>query len=167
MTTNTEPNGSVTPMPTSNRIGDLRSSWQDEWETQQVVIRFTAHFDAGEHDEMASFFAPEAVWYQARGPIHGVDELLIRMAALPADQLMRHVLTNLRTTIVSADEAIVDSYVTVYLQPGADPCRIVESFGPKNFARYRDRLRRVDGRWLIDERRVVFDLKFPHTSDPN
>jgi hypothetical protein len=88
------------------------------------------------------------------------------MAELPRDQIMRHVLTNLRTTIISQDEAVVDSYFTVYLQrkpeDGALP---VKAHGPKNVGRYRDRLRRIDGCWLLDERIVIFDIKLPEGAD--
>lgn len=141
-------------------------TFADEWATQQVVIRFTAHFDAGEHDQMVHYFSPSAIWYQARGPIRGPRELRERLAEMPRDQLMRHVITNLRTTFISRDEALVDSYFTVYLQsrPASDTS-IVSALGAKNIGRYRDRVRRVDGRWLLDERRVVFDLRLPHTSD--
>jgi hypothetical protein len=139
------------------------SAWfADEWSTQQLVVRFTANFDAGEHSQMAEDFAPNAVWYQALGPIHGRDELRTRMTELPPDLLMRHVLTNLRTTFLGRDEAVVDSYVTVYLQdrlPQHDAA--VPTHGAKHLGRYRDRLRRIDGRWLLDERRVTFDFRLP------
>jgi hypothetical protein len=134
----------------------------DEWETQQVVLRFTAHFDAGEHGRMEEYFAPDGVWYQARGPIRGHQELRERMAALPKHQIMRHVLTNLRTTLVSQDEAVVDSYFTVYLQERSqDDSSPVSTPGPRNVGRYRDCLRRIGGRWLLNERRVTFDLRLP------
>jgi SnoaL-like protein len=134
----------------------------DEWQTQQVVLRFTAHFDAGEHERMELLFAPDAVWHQARGPIHGRAELRQRMASLPPDQVMRHVLTNLRTTMLSRDEAVVDSYFTVYLQRrSGDTTAPTATRGPRSVGRYRDRLRRIEGRWLLYERRVTFDLTLP------
>jgi len=153
------------------RATDPSSRVVDEWECQQVVLRFTAHFDAAEHREMEKYFAPDGVWYQARGPIHGHEQLRERMAALPTDQVMRHVLTNLRTTLAGSDEAIVDSYFTVYLQKrpaGADASSSpVSTPGPRNIGRYRDVLRRREGRWLLFERRVMFDLKVDQTSPPS
>jgi hypothetical protein len=136
------------------------STLGDEWATQQVVLRFTANFDVREHGLMEEDFAPDGIWHQALGIIRGRDELRTRMAAFPPDLHMRHVLTNLRTTFVSPDVAVVDSYFTVYVEPrlhDVDPP--VESSGAKNMGRYRDRLERIDGRWLIVERQPTFDFK--------
>ncbi len=134
----------------------------DEWETQQVVVRFTAHFDAVEGDRMEQYFAPAAVWYQPRGPVRGRAELRERMAAFPRDVTMRHVITNLRTSFLGPDDALVESYFTLYkgtrVQSGEEA---VITHGPKNVGRYHDRLRRIDGRWLLDERRVTFDFSLP------
>ena len=131
----------------------------DLWTCSQVVLRFTAHFDAGEHAEMETYFAPDGVWFQARGPIYGRIELRERMASMPANQLMRHVLTNIRPTIVGTDLAVVDSYFTVYLQTTSTGELPVTTSGPRNVGRYHDVLKRVEGRWLVAERTVHFDLK--------
>ena len=140
----------------------------DEWECQQVVLRFTAHFDVFEHEEMERYFAPDGVWYQALGPICGIEELRARMRGLSREQVMRHVLTNLRTTFISDDESAVDSYFTVYHEKWADGQGTRESpmptYGPRNIGRYHDRLRRIVGRWLIYERRVTFDLRVQNGS---
>jgi hypothetical protein len=140
---------------------ELAVGLPDQWECQQVVLRFTAHFDAGEHEQMEQYFAPDAVWYQALGPIRGRGELRQRLASLPGDLVMRHVLTNLRTTLTGPDEAVVDSYFTVYLQRRDGESAPVATDGPRNIGRYADRLRRIDGRWLLCERRVTFDLTVP------
>lgn len=151
----------------SDRIGgavspDLFANLLDQWECQQVVLRFTAHFDAGEYDQMEAYFAPDAVWHQALGPIRGRDELRHRMASFPKDLVMRHVLTNTRTTLTGTDVAVVDSYFTVYLAKQADDhATPVATDGPRNIGRYHDRLCRIDGRWMLHERQVRFDLTIP------
>jgi hypothetical protein len=141
---------------------DLLSRVADEWLAQQVILRFVAHLDAGEHECMERFFAPDAVWYQAQGPIRGRAELRERLASLPHDQIVRHVLTNLRTTMISRDEALVESYFTVYLQRrSGDAAAPVATQGPRHIGRYHDRLRRIDGEWLLSERQTTFDLTLP------
>ncbi len=139
---------------------DHASTLDDEWATQQVVLRFTANFDAREHGRMEEDFAPDGVWYQALGIIRGRDGLRRSMAAFPTDLHMRHVLTNLRTTFVNADVAVVDSYFTVYVEtrvPDVGPP--VTTKGAKNIGRYHDRLERIEGRWLLAERQPEFDFK--------
>jgi hypothetical protein len=141
--------------PTGSALGTVA----DLWACSQVVLWFTAHFDAGEYAEMEQYFAPDGVWFQARGPIHGRGELRERMASMPADQVMRHVLTNLRPTFISADQVLVDSYFTVYLEPRPTGVLSVPTAGARNVGRYRDTLRKIDGHWLLSERSVHFDLK--------
>jgi hypothetical protein len=141
---------------------DLLSRIADEWLTQQVILRFVAHLDAGEHERMEPLFAPDAVWYQAQGPVHGRAELRERLATLPDDHIVRHVLTNLRTTMIGRDEALVESYFTVYLQQqSGDAEAPVAAQGPRHVGRYHDRLRRIDGQWMLSERRTTFDLVLP------
>jgi len=141
--------------------GSAAASVLDEWECQQAVLRFTAHSDAGEHRQMEQYSAPEGFWHQALGLIHGLDELRERLDSLPPDQLMRHVLTNLRTTITGRDEAVVDSYFVVYLEGRSENGDApVLTNGPRTVGRYRDSMRRLGGRWLICERQVTFDMKF-------
>lgn len=128
---------------------------------QDTVLRFTAHFDAGEYLEMETFFAPDGVWKRPDGNIVGTEALRQRMAALPGNWMMRHVITNLRTRIVDADHAHVDSYFTVYMHVfGAEAVtRPAPLAGPLSVGRYHDELVRVDGVWKISLRHPVHDLK--------
>src|SRR5690606_32881458 len=91
---------------------------------EDVVHRFSAHFDAFEHEEMERYFAPDARWARHDGDIRGLGQLRERMARRPTNTVVRHVITNLRTTMLSPDRAEVESYVLVFrhqFQEGEEP----------------------------------------------
>ena len=134
---------------------------QTDFECQDAVLRFTAHFDAGEYREMEAFFAPDGVWKRPDGDIVGIDDLRRRMAALKNDWVMRHVISNARTTIVSAGRAVVDSYFTVYMHVfGAEtPTVPAPLAGPLSVGRYHDELVLIEGVWKIALRHPTHDFK--------
>lgn len=152
---------------TPDLAGDAGARLRDEWECQQVVLWFTAHLDASEYEEMERYFTSDGIWHQARGPVRGHQELRERLRSFDPDRIWRHVLTNLRTTILDREHAVVDSYFTVYIQQrGGDRTTPVVTPGPRHVGRFRDRLRRVDNTWLLAERQVIFDLKIQGESGP-
>ena len=79
-----------------------------EWQCCQVVLRFTGHFDAREYGEMEQYFAPDGVWHRADGNIEGREGLRHSMRARPPGLFVRHVITNLRASILSPSEAVVE-----------------------------------------------------------
>ncbi|MEO7242220.1 MAG: nuclear transport factor 2 family protein [Variovorax sp.] len=134
---------------------------QTAFACQDAVLRFTAHFDNGEYREMEIFFAPHGIWKRPDGDIVGIAAMRERMAALKNDWVMRHVITNLRTSVIDADHAHVDSYFTVYMHVfGSEPVtRPAPLSGPASVGRYHDELVRVDGAWKIALRQPIHDLK--------
>lgn len=75
---------------------------------------------------------------------------------LPADatrRVVRHNVTNIRFESLSAEEAIVSSYFTVFTEVGAD-----------HMGRYRDRFVPVGERWLIAHRFVSTDWRAPDST---
>jgi SnoaL-like domain len=126
------------------------------WACQQTVLRFTAHFDAGEFDQMKSYFCDDGVWIRPHETIvghHGIDE---RIAANPDDRIMRHQISNMRTSPGSDGAVTVESYFAVYIGPHDG---MLAQLTPAAVGRYTDQLRCEAGRWLIAERRVRFDLR--------
>jgi hypothetical protein len=70
-----------------------------------------------------------------------------------ARRVVRHNVTNIRFEALSAHEAIVSSYFTVFTEVGAD-----------HMGRYRDRLVPVGERWLIAHRFVSTDWRAPDST---
>jgi hypothetical protein len=82
----------------------------------------------------------------------------VRQAAGAVDhdrlrRVVRHNVTNVRFEAVSATEATVASYFTVFTEVGLD-----------HMGRYRDRLVPVGERWLIAHRFVSVDWRSPDTT---
>lgn len=137
-------------------------AWRIAAQCTDVVLRFTAAFDDGDLARMQRHFAPDGVWQRHDGAVQGHDGLAALMAGRPAGIFVRHVLSNLRTELLSPAQAVVDAYVTVYRHdfPGAKalPAPLP---GPDTVARYRDTLQLQDGAWRIARRQVSIDFKHP------
>ena len=63
---------------------------------------------------MEQYFAPDGVWHRADGNIEGREGLRRAMRARPLGLFVRHVITNLRASILGPSDAVVPPYVTVY-----------------------------------------------------
>ncbi|SRR5690606_13912412 len=142
---------------TSTPMADPSES--DRLACEDVVLRFTAHFDAFEHEEMERYFAPDALWARHDGDICGLNDLRERMARRPANAIVRHMMTNLRTTLLSPGHAVVESYVLVFRHQFPEGGKPPAPLGvPTVMGRYHDRLVRLDGAWKIMERRSTIDF---------
>ena len=135
-------------------------SFEASWRCQETVIRFTSHFDAGEHAAMEDYFAPDGVWRRADGDVVGLEQLRAFLARRGTALLARHLLSNLRTTVHANDRATVDSYVTAYraVAPAA-PGTAVALGLPFLLGRYRDELVLEAGQWRIARRELVVDFQ--------
>lgn len=128
---------------------------------EDAILRFTAHFDAGQYREMERYFSVDGIWKRRDGDIEGIEQLRVQMAKRKPDRVMRHVISNVRTTLHSADHATVDSYVTLYMHVYGDQPAPVQAplGGPVVVGRYKDEMRRIDGCWKIQVRQPVHDFK--------
>jgi hypothetical protein len=127
---------------------------------EDVVLSFSACFDSGDTDRLLSLFAPDGVWKRDDREINGASELRAFMDARSSSVFVRHALTNLRTTIINQDNAIVESYVAVYRHVFDGPVTLPAPLeGPEVFARYRDQLVRLPGGWKIQERKTTVEFK--------
>jgi hypothetical protein len=127
-----------------------------------TVVRFTAAFDEGDLARMQEHFAPDGVWQRHDGVWTGHPGLAALMEGRDEGIFVRHVLSNFRTTWLSATRASVDSYVTVYRHDFPADRRLPAPLrGPDTLARYRDELMFVNGSWQIALRQVHVDFKHP------
>lgn len=131
-----------------------------QFECQQNLIEFMAHFDADAFDVMEAYLAPDAVWVRADGVLHGPEGLRAWATKRQPGILVRHVLSNFRCRAISETEVHVDSYAMVFrkdMQPGdKTPANMA---GPVLMGRYEDVMRNVNGRWLIAHKSVQLDFK--------
>jgi hypothetical protein len=129
------------------------------WGPEDVVICFTACFDAHDVEGMARLLADTGVWKRPDGDITGIAELRSFMSRRSSRVFTRHVISNLRTTF--EDEcAVVDSYVTVYRHDFADqPVLPAPLDGPDVVGRYRDFLVNEEGSWKLSMRESIVEFK--------
>lgn len=128
------------------------------WAAEQSIRKFTAALDAGDTDEMCRWFAADAVWIRSTGTIEGHSGVRRFVAEIPPTTTMRHVVSNTCTAMDSPGRLRASSYFTVYLDDN-DETVARSPLTPVAVGRYLDRLELVDGRWIIVEREVLFDIR--------
>lgn len=122
---------------------------------EDVVLAFVRAFDDGRPESMLGHFAPDGIWERADGTVVGHDGLMKMMAGRSQTLRVRHVITNMITTLQGGDAATVTSYVTVYRHDGAWPEQNPAPLrGPALVGEYTDQLRRTEGGWKISHKRV-------------
>lgn len=127
---------------------------------ERAVLAFTHGFDMNDIDAMSRHFAPDGVWKRHDGDLVGMEQLRHFMQVRHPGTFVRHVLSNLRTSLLPDGHAVVDSYVTVYRHDfkGA-PQRPAPLAGPNVVGRYRDQLALGDKGWQLVQREVQIDFK--------
>lgn len=132
------------------------------------TIAAYAHFaDSGRFADLASLFAPDGVLEIGGGPrLEGRGAIVGFLGGVKSDLaagsgpvvsprgggapgiLIRHHVSSLTIEMKGADEAEAASYFLV-----------LTAAGPDHWGRYRDRFRRIEGRWLFAHRRVTVDAR--------
>lgn len=125
---------------------------------QECVVHFTCLFDAKDYEAMERHFAPDGVWIRAEGTLRGLDQLRANLRSRSHRLNVRHLLTNLRATMTSDRECIVESYFLVFRWESD----IGEAPGgmrkPALLGRYRDQVGLYDGTWKLKFRQALVDL---------
>jgi hypothetical protein len=127
---------------------------------RDTLAQYTFSGDRGRVDLLARAFAPDGV-LEFGDEVHrgrqAIEAALSRVGADRASRhgdgvppFMRHNLTSSRIELAGEDAANAWSYFMVTSPVGLDHSGV-----------YVDRLRRVDGRWLIAHRRVKVDWRAP------
>jgi hypothetical protein len=123
-------------------------------EIRQTLVNYNIAGDLQRKEEAAVQFSEDGVLKYAGVMARGRQEIL---AVLKGNAATRHGVTpvvrhNLTTSsiVVKGDEATARTYFLV-----------VTDQGPSHQGIYMDRLRKVEGRWLIAEREVTVDWQAP------
>ena len=124
----------------------MTSLAEDRDEIRDLYGRYCLHVDTGTPEQLADLFTPDGEFGGVVEPVIGT-EALRRFAAenLARGGGMHHMVSNMSID-VDGDDAVGTASVAIYL--GGAPAIV---------GRYRDELRRVDGRWKFSRRNFMPD----------
>jgi ketosteroid isomerase-like protein len=122
----------------------------DREQIEETLYRYASSIDAGDHERLRTLLADDArAKYGARDWLEGADAVVGFIRDKGADVGWQHHLLNVYHVDVEGDEAAALTYHTSYqiARDRPEEAAVI-------VARYHDRLTRVDGRWLIREKRM-------------
>lgn len=118
---------------------------------EALIAEFAYLIDHDQTERVADLFTEDG-WYGREGGARSVGREAIRRSyaarAARGARTARHIFTNLRLTVHSADEAEGVCILLLFAADGAPP----HPAEPMLVQDYRDTYRRVDGRWLFASR---------------
>jgi ketosteroid isomerase-like protein len=122
----------------------------DRNEIVETIYRYASSIDQKDYATLRSVFTDDVVAQYAGAPeIHGADKLTSWIDEMGVERAFQHHLINVYEVKIDGDEARALVYHTSHQTNAADPDTVYVIVG-----RYRDVLRRVDGRWLIADKRM-------------
>lgn len=123
----------------------------DYAEICQLLYRYCAAHDARDVEALRHCFAADAELFGRRGREAVVERLAAGYVGITAQR--RHVLTNIFIVEAREDEAIVQSYITLYLVRHG---KVELHLTGVN----RDRVVREEGAWKIRSREMLRDVEY-------
>ena len=124
----------------------------------EVIVRYAIAVNEWDLDAFVGLFAEDGVWERPSSPpMCGRAAIRAFMVSQPTERVLRHVNGGLLVEVLDERTATAWSQTTVYESPPAESLPAPLS-GPDMVVEYRDRLSKVDDRWLIARRdtTVVF-----------
>ena len=131
----------------------------DRTAIEAVLTRYYQGLDRGLPDQVRSCFTDDIkAYYDGREPIAGIEAMMNSLNTfrrLAAGELKgtTHFMGNLSINRLEGDVAETETYAIAYLVRPGTPADAIDM----RSLRYLDRLRRVNGEWLISERRHTLD----------
>ena len=122
----------------------------DREQVEETLYRYASTIDAGDHARLRTLLTDDArARYGAREWIEGAEEVVGFIREKGEDVGWQHHLLSVYHVDIDGDEATALTYHTSYqiTRDRPDAAAMI-------VARYHDRLVRVDGRWLIREKRM-------------
>jgi hypothetical protein len=122
----------------------------DREQIEETLYRYASSIDAGDHERLRTVLADDArAKYGARDWLEGADAVVGFIRDKGAGVGWQHHLLSVYHVDVEGDEATALTYHTSYqiARDRPDEAAVI-------VARYHDRLTRLDGRWLIREKRM-------------
>jgi hypothetical protein len=127
-----------------------RAVRSDREQVEETLYRYASTIDAGDHERLHTLLTEDArAKYGARDWLEGADAVVSFIRDKGADVGWQHHLLSVYHVDIDGDEATALTYHTSYqiTRDRPDEAAMI-------VARYHDRLLRVDGRWLIREKRM-------------
>ena len=127
-----------------------RRTRSDREQIEETLYRYASSIDAGDHEHLRTLLADDArAKYGARDWLEGADAVVAFIRDKGADVGWQHHLLSIYHVDVEGDEAAALTYHTSYqiARDRPEEAAVI-------VARYHDRLSRLDGRWLIREKRM-------------
>ena len=122
----------------------------DRAEVVDVLLRYASSIDYKDYPALRSTLADDVVaQYGPADPIEGGDTLVAWIEEMGEDRLWQHHLLNVYHVDVDGDEARALVYHTSHSAAQNEPDDVLVII-----ARYKDKLRRVDGSWRIADKRM-------------
>jgi hypothetical protein len=122
----------------------------DRAQVEETLYRYASTIDAGDHARLRTLLTDDArARYGNRDWIEGADAVVAFIREKGEDIGWQHHLLSVYHVEVSGEEATALTYHTSYQISRSQPDQAAMIV-----ARYHDRLARVDGTWLIREKRM-------------
>ena len=131
---------------------------------ERLVYAYSRALDLGDTSGAADFFAENGSMARPMAPdqvVQGREVIRTSLTSRPKTLLTKHLATNIVIDVVSRDEAVGISYLTMISTTppvGAAPPYL--SQGPVYFGEFKDRFIREQGSWKFLERRGSIQMKF-------
>jgi len=125
----------------------------DREQIRELYARYAFTIDHGPYDEWVKCFTTDGVFDSPRLGRHEGHDALLKFTAMyknsAGDAHVRHMMTNV-TFRIEGDRGMGGCYLTYYHVKNGKAT--LEAIG-----RYQDELRKVNGEWLFQYRRVYID----------
>ena len=122
----------------------------DRQQVNDVILRYAASIDYKDYPTLRTTMADDIVaQYGPADPIEGADTLAAWIEEMGEDRLWQHHFLNVYSVDVEGDEARALVYHTSHSAAASEPDDVLVIV-----ARYKDRLRRVDGAWKLYDKRM-------------
>lgn len=127
----------------------------------QVTHQFFWYLDEFRYQDLVATMEPEARWHRQGKVLTGHQEILAALELRSRTQKIRHVMTNLQISSLSADEAATIGYMTAYKHDdGADAPLPRSISAPSGLLLVQTRFRRHGDQWLISEQAATPEFVF-------
>lgn len=134
-------------------------SLRDEIECARALTRFASFLDQRRYDELIALTTPDCIW-SSQKTVFGHAEIRARLDTRPADRKTLHIVTNLIVEIEGSGAARSRSCILIY-RFDKGMALPVPTTAPHAIASCEDRLVKLEGRWLIAERRMMVIAQQP------
>lgn len=131
----------------------------DEADCSRLCVDFANHIDARRYDAWLDLFTTDGILDRMGTVISGRAELERFLQARPTNVDTRHLCTNIRVHLASADEATGFCCVLFFQGVSGGPGEPASASGPPSVVEYHDRYRRTPQGWRIQERRIRMAMK--------